>query len=38
VVCAKKDFAKRYKVAAPVKMPTEPGEAVPENDPDIEHD
>lgn len=27
VVCEKKDFSKRYKVAVPVKQPTEPGEA-----------
>ena len=27
VVCEKKDFSKRYKVAVPVKPPTEPGEA-----------
>ena len=38
VVCDKKDFAKRYKTAAPVKPPTEPGEAVAENDPDCGHE
>lgn len=38
VVCAKKDFAKRYKSDAPVKAPTEQGEAVPGNDPDQGHE
>ena len=38
VVCDKADFAKRYKLAVPVMPPTEPGEAVAENDPDIGHD
>lgn len=27
VVCDKKDFSKRYKIAVPVKPPTEPGES-----------
>lgn len=32
VVCDKADFSKRYKVAVPVKPPTEPGEAAESED------
>lgn len=42
VVCDKKDFSKRYKIAVPVKPPTEPGESAeevpPGNDPDQSHE
>ena len=49
VVCDKADFSKRYKIAVPVKPPTEPGEAAEtedstltpaatENDPDQSHE
>lgn len=33
VLCDKADFSKRYKVAVPVKAPTEPGEAAGEEPP-----
>lgn len=42
VVCDKKDFSKRYKIAVPVKPPTEPGESAedvpPGSDPDQSHE